>query len=108
MFKDLSLKSSLSRLRLIGLLEGISFIFLLGIAMPMKYQMGLPLVVKYTGWVHGVLFVAYLYAILNVYLDRGWSLLKVAAALLASLIPFGTFILDGRLRKEEQEVSVNS
>lgn len=88
---------------MIALLEGISFLVLLGIAMPMKYYMGLPMVVKVVGWAHGFLFILYIYALLQVALDRKWSFIKVAFAFLASLVPFGTFVLDVRLHREAQE-----
>jgi integral membrane protein len=52
--------NSLSLFRTIGYAEGISLLVLLGIAMPLKYLAGYPLAVKYTGWAHGLLFVAYL------------------------------------------------
>ena len=51
--------TSVGRLRLAGITEGISFLVLLFIAMPLKYWAGMPLAVKYTGWAHGVLFVLY-------------------------------------------------
>ena len=92
----------IGRLRAIGLLEGLSFLLLLGIAMPLKYMAGMPLMVKYVGWAHGLLFVLYLVAVVQVTLVHRWTLLRVAGAVVASLVPFGPFILDGRLRKEEE------
>ena len=46
-------------LRLLGNIEGISYLLLLGVAMPMKYYFEMPMAVKITGMAHGVLFVAY-------------------------------------------------
>ena len=49
------MKNDLSRLRLASIMEGLSYIFLLFIAMPLKYYYGYPVAVRYTGMVHGVL-----------------------------------------------------
>jgi integral membrane protein len=94
------LKSNLGRLRIIGFLEGISFLVLLGIAMPLKYMLGQPEAVRHVGMAHGLLFVLYVILVTLVMLDEKWSFKTTAIALLASLIPFGTFYVDARyLRK---------
>lgn len=98
------MNTPLSRLRLIGFIEGVSYLVLLGIAMPLKYFAGYPLAVKYTGWVHGVLFVAFGFALLNVWINRKWRFTKVLKAFIASLLPFGTFILDKSLKAEEASI----
>ncbi len=87
------------RFRLVGILEGISYLLLLFIAMPMKYALDMPLAVKYTGWAHGVLFVAYGFTLLIAAVQLGWSFKKVILAGFASLVPFGPFWLDKRVRK---------
>ncbi len=92
----------LSRFRAIALLEGLSFVLLLFIAMPLKYLAGMPLGVKLVGWAHGMLFVLYLLLLSEVAVAHRWSLVRVVGAFLASLLPFGTFVLDARLRREEQ------
>lgn len=97
------MKTPISRLRTVGIYEGISYLLLLGIAMPIKYMLGIPEVVKYVGWAHGVLFVLYMMALLQVTLVHRWSVLKVAAGVLASLLPFGPFILDRKLLHAEEE-----
>lgn len=91
---------SIQMLRKIGLAEGISFLLLLFVAMPLKYFMGLPEAVKFTGWAHGVLFVAYSAAVLYVRETCNWSILKSLMALGAGLLPFGTFLLDRELKKQ--------
>ena len=99
------MSTPLGRLRVIGFVEGISYLVLMGIAMPLKYLAGMPLPVKVTGWAHGVLFVLFCFALLQVFLVRRWSFLKGALAFAASLVPFGTFVLDRRLRDEEREAA---
>jgi integral membrane protein len=96
------LKTPLGRFRAVALLEGLSFVVLLFIAMPLKYWAGMPLAVKVVGMAHGVLFMLYLPSLLEVTVAHRWSLLRVVAAFGASLVPFGTFVLDARLRREEQ------
>lgn len=100
------MKTPISRFRMIGIIEGISYLILLGIAMPLKYLAGIPEAVKVVGWAHGVLFVLYGIALLHVWIDRRWSLGRAFLAFIASLVPFGTFIFDKSLRREEQLASV--
>ena len=96
------LKTPLGRFRAVALLEGLSFVVLLFIAMPLKYMAGIPLAVRVVGLAHGVLFMLYLPSLLEVAVAHRWSFLRVVAAFGASLVPFGTFVLDARLRREEQ------
>ncbi|GAB3526498.1 DUF3817 domain-containing protein [Pontibacter brevis] len=97
------MKTPISRLRTVGIYEGISYLLLLGIGMPLKYMLGIPEVVKYVGWAHGVLFILYMVALLQVTLVHRWSIMKVAAGVIASLLPFGPFILDKKLLHTEEE-----
>ncbi len=91
----------LSRLRLIGLAEGSSFLVLLGIAMPLKYLGDMPLAVTLVGWVHGLLFMALCVAALRVRRALGWDIRATRRVVLAGLLPFGPFVIDGWLRKED-------
>ncbi|AFH61899.1 DUF3817 domain-containing protein [Paenibacillus caseinilyticus] len=95
----MTMRTPIGRLRVVGLLEGISFLLLLGIAMPLKYMLDLPQMVSVVGMAHGVLFVAYLLAVAHVTFVHRWSLLKVLFAVIASFLPFGTFMLDARLKR---------
>lgn len=88
-------------LRKIGNLEGISYLLLLGLAMPLKYLAGMPKAVTFMGSIHGLLFVLFMVALFLAWRDRKWSYEKMAFAFLMSIIPFGTFYLDKKLRKEE-------
>ena len=97
------LKSIMRRFRFIALCEGISFILLLFIAMPLKYLADMPAAVLYVGWMHWTLFVLYMILLGGVWVKYNWSMKKGAGAFLASIIPFGTFVLDRKLRKEYGE-----
>jgi integral membrane protein len=91
------LKNTIGRLRIIGFLEGISFLVLLFIAMPLKYMAGQPMAVKITGMAHGVLFVLYILYVVMAAIEYSWSIKKSVLAFLASLVPFGTFWADAKL-----------
>lgn len=94
--------TSLGRFRLVALAEGISYVVLLFIAMPIKYMADIPEVVKYTGWVHGLLFILYLLALINAKADQNWSFKKALVAFFVSITPFAAFFFDKSLRKEEE------
>ncbi|HWZ21151.1 MAG TPA: DUF3817 domain-containing protein [Cytophagaceae bacterium] len=98
------LKSALGRFRIIAFLEGVSFLILLFIAMPLKYFAGMPLAVRHVGMAHGVLFILYLFAVANVMYSLKWSIRKGLIAVFASVIPFGTFVLDAKMLKEEMPI----
>lgn len=89
-----SARDSISHLRFVGKIEAISFLLLIGIAMPLKYLAGQPMAVKLTGWIHGVLFVAFCFALLRVMREARWSLARGAALFVAALLPFGPFVAD--------------
>lgn len=99
------LSTPLGRLRAIGLLEGLSFLLLLGVAMPLKYLAGRPGAVSVVGMAHGVLFVLYVAAVAHVWYVRRWPVDKAILAVMAAVVPFGPFLLDGRLKREEREAA---
>ena len=90
-------------LRTVGWLEGISFLLLLGIAMPLKYLFAQPLAVRYTGMLHGLLFIVFVYALLNAALKHKWALSRIALVFGASLVPFGPWLIEKTLKRAEQE-----
>ena len=95
--------SALGRLRLLGFLEGGSFLILVGIAMPLKHFAGMPGAVRMAGMAHGILFIAYCVAIVLATLQLRWSTGRALSLLVASLLPFGPFYADAKiLRKLEQ------
>ncbi|WP_026898376.1 DUF3817 domain-containing protein [Daejeonella oryzae] len=96
--------STLQQLRWIGNVEGISFLVLLLISMPLKYYFQYPMAVKVNGWIHGILFIAYILAVLKTAYYLKWNLTKIAVALIASLIPLATFVLDRSLKKDQDQL----
>lgn len=93
--------NSLKIFRTISLAEGISLLTLLFIAMPMKYFMEIPEAVKLVGWIHGVLFILYVVMLFVAWINYRWKFLFAAGAFIASLIPFGTFVLEKQFRKND-------
>ena len=91
------LKSTVGRLRVAGFLEGISFLALLGIAMPLKYLAGRPEAVRVVGMAHGVLFILYVVLVLLARREQRWPLRTTAWLLVAAFLPFGPFLADARL-----------
>jgi integral membrane protein len=80
---------SLSALRTVGIIEGISFLILLCIAMPMKYIYGHPEMVRYVGSIHGVLTLLYIFLLTYVSAILKWSFKTISLAFIASLLPLG-------------------
>ncbi|MBS4042863.1 MAG: DUF3817 domain-containing protein [Chitinophagaceae bacterium] len=95
------LATQIGKLRLLGFGEAISWLLLLGFAMPLKYIWNEPTAVRYVGWVHGILFLLYISQAYKVSQSHNWSLKKLATAFAAAFLPFGTFIFDNQLKKEK-------
>jgi integral membrane protein len=98
------IKTPIGRLRLIGILEGLSFIVLLFLAVPVKYILGNPLPVRIVGMTHGMLFILFVMYTIGIASSRQWSFSRITwKLLLASVVPFGTFYVDRKvLRPMEQ------
>lgn len=90
------------RFRWISLIEGISFLVLLFIAMPLKYMFDMPLMVKYVGWAHGILFIVYIYVVFPTAHKLNWNFSRTFLALVASILPFGPYIFNRNLKKDQQ------
>ena len=86
---------------MVGFAEGTSFLVLLGIAMPLKHIAHIPEAVLYVGWAHGVLWVLYVLAALRAKVVCKWSIGTLLWAGVASVMPFGPFVFDWRLRRRE-------
>ena len=94
----MNINTTLGQLRLLALFEGISYL-LFGITMPLKYVFEVPEPNMVVGMAHGVLFIGYVASALqNAFIHR-WSLRTTFFVLVASIVPFGTFVLDAKLLK---------
>ena len=89
-----------SHLRSVAVLEGVSYLLLLFIAMPLKYLGDMPLAVRVAGSAHGALFVWLALLVLGGLMTRGRLMGWALKIMVASLVPFGTFVIDRGLRAE--------
>lgn len=98
------LATTLGRVRAVGMAEGVSFLLLVGVGMPLKYAAGLPMAVKIAGWIHGALFMALFFLVAHAKATEDWPWGRAFLVMGAALVPFGPFLIDKRLR-ESAEVS---
>ena len=97
------MKRPIEKLRQIALAEGISYLLLLGVAMPLKYALDMPMAVRVLGSVHGALFVLFCFALAYATWVAKWPLGRPALVFLASLIPFGPWLIDRRMVQYDRE-----
>lgn len=88
--------------RFVSLAEGVSWLLLFFVAMPLKYGAGWPLGVQVMGRIHGGLFVLFIFTLTRAAIEAGWGIRQVTRAFFASLVPFGAFWLEKQLREEER------
>jgi integral membrane protein len=94
--------TTLGRLRITGLIEGLSFLVLLFIAMPLKYLAEKPEMVRIVGMAHGLLFVLYIVLSVQAKVQYRWPFRKMLLLWIASVLPFGTLYVDYRLLRLEK------
>jgi integral membrane protein len=95
------LRDPVGRLLGAGMLEGISFLLLLGIAVPLKHIWHMPEAVRIFGMAHGALFLLFLFTVFQAWGDRSITGKEARLAFLASLIPFAPFFLHRRLKERK-------
>ncbi|MEM6988991.1 MAG: DUF3817 domain-containing protein [Myxococcota bacterium] len=80
--------------------EGLSLLLLFGVYMPLKYGAGIVLDggQGWFGWLHGVLQLLYLVALVAAARALGWSSWTMGLGFAASLLPFGTFVFEAKAR----------
>lgn len=86
--------------RVFAILEGVSYLLLFAIGMPLKYWGEIPEPNIYIGYAHGFLFIAYVFLAVVLTLERAWGTRRFVLVFLASLLPFGTFYLDEHYLKK--------
>ncbi len=88
------------RFRLISGIEGLSYILLLFVAMPLKYVAGEPLAVRIVGMAHGWLFIGFVLALLAARRPAGWTWTRTVLLFALSLVPFGALAIERFVRAE--------
>jgi len=94
--------TSLGWLRITGWIEGLSFLFLLFIAVPLKYLAGKTEATKHIGMAHGVLFILYISLVLWVGFKQKWTRKEIIISLIGSLLPLGTFYAECKIFSKKQ------
>ena len=89
--KFTQLRISVEHFRRIGFFEAISFLLLLGIAMPLKYIWGYPNMVQVVGMAHGILFILYVLGAFFISRELKWNAQTLFIVVVCSAIPFGPF-----------------
>ncbi len=92
------MKNPIPFLRKIALIEAVSYLVLLGIAMPLKYLADMPLAVRIVGSVHGLLFVIFCVSLAQTMLVARWPMGRGVLVFVASLIPVATFVIDPKMK----------
>jgi len=92
-------KTPIGKLRIVAFLEGCSFL-LLGLTMILKYKFLMPGPNYIVGMAHGLLFITYIFLVIQVALIKKWSLITVFWLFVASLLPFGTFYADYKILRK--------
>ena len=102
------MKKIFSWFRKIAFAEGVSFLVLLFIAMPLKYFADLPMAVTVVGGLHGILFVSFIILAYLVKEETNKSVGWLLKSFIASIIPFGTFWMDNKEWKKDEALATNS
>ncbi len=89
--------------RVVAFLEGLSYILLLCVSVPIKYISGDPSYVKMLGMPHGLLFMGYIALAIVLRTENQWIKNNFFMVLIASVIPFGTFVVEKKLNKTIQK-----
>ena len=92
--------TTFSRFRLISFIEGISFLILVFIAMPLKYLAGIPLAVKIAGMTHGILFILFIIALIMAYKKYSWNNSLTFKLFVYSIITFGFILIEKTIMKD--------
>ena len=89
--------------RAAGIIDGISLVTLLCIAMPLKYFADIPMAVTIVGSIHGAIFSFYFLAVLYAQIAIRWNVIWSIVALIVAFIPFGNFVFDRFLKKRADQ-----
>ncbi|GAA5493878.1 hypothetical protein Rhal01_00030 [Rubritalea halochordaticola] len=95
------LNSPIGRLRVISILEALSFIYLLFCSIYLKRMMGDDSAIRVPGMIHGVLFCVYCMALYQAMEKAGWTIKTAFLIFLTSLVPIVPFFIEGWLKKED-------
>ncbi len=90
----MSLQNQVKTFKWISIFEGVSFLVLLLIAMPLKYIWDAPQMVQVVGMAHGVLFVFYIFGALLLFRPLDWNFKTLMIVCVSSVLPLGPFYVE--------------
>ena len=90
----MTLNQQIKLFKWVSILEGVSFLLLLFIAMPLKYIWDMPQMVQITGMFHGILFLTYILGAFYMFEPLQWNLRTLLIVCLSSVLPFGPFYVE--------------
>ena len=100
------LRSSITRLRILGFVEGVTLLCLIGVAVPLKHFAGESDAVSLLGPIHGAVFLIYLFNVWEIALSDGWSRAEIVRTVLVSILPLGSFLNDAFLCRKQRSLTV--
>ncbi len=95
----------LRRLRLAALVEGVTLVLLVLVAVPAKHLFGVPVATKVMGPVHGLAFVGYVWMLLATVSGGSWHPGEILRLMTAAFVPFGALHSTRLLRRKEAELA---
>lgn len=89
----------LVRLRWMSLIDAVTYVLLVGVAMPLKYAAGMPMAVTVVGMVHGLVWMMLMWLIMRTRFETSWPSSRLWILGVAALLPIVPFFLDRRVRE---------
>ena len=96
----MNLKTKIGQLSVLAIVEGVSYLLLFGLTMPLKYGLDIVWPNELVGMLHGILFIMYCIWVIVVGIEKKWSITIILLGLVASLFPFATFVFDNKVLKK--------
>lgn len=101
-------QAQLRRLRVVSLIEGTTLVLLVCIGAPLKHLAGWPTVSSILGPVHGLVFLAYLWTVVETVSGGGWSGREIARLVAVAFVPFGSFTNGSFLKRKAASFTARS
>lgn len=89
----------LHRVRWLSVIDAVTYVLLVGVAMPLKYAAGVPAAVTVVGMVHGFVWMLFMWQLARARFETDWPTSRLLVLGVAALLPVVPFFLDGRVRE---------
>ena len=91
------IRKKFGRLRVVSMIEGLSLMLLVFVAVPIKYVLTAPMLVKIFGPIHGGLFLLFIFMTIAAGVEHQWKFRRIAGLILSSIIPFGCLYAEKKI-----------